>query len=117
MRRIQRLTGLLEAGYDKRVGADVCRKVAKMITKSAFKREAEDIMAEVDRLLENYGVESVRMESAWLDSFYGGIVASYSNTGDSYELTVVHFHATGRFEVMDYASMLERLELRFGAEK
>ena len=117
MKRIQRLTGLLEAGYDKRVGATVCRKVAEMIAKPAFKHAAEDIMAQVDQMLENYGVESVRMESAWLDSFYGGLVASYSNTGDSYDLTVVHFHATGRFEVMDYAGLVERLELRYGREE
>ena len=57
-------------------------------------------MCAIDGVLETCGVEAVRREGSWVDSYHGDIIATYCNTGDMYSCTVVRDHRDSRFKIM-----------------
>lgn len=68
-------------------------------------------LEEIDKLLGNFGVEAIRGE--WQNGYWCDIVAAYSNTGDTYALTVVQVRgdwsgAPSRFMVTSWGDWVER---------
>ena len=60
----------------------------------------EKAFSAIDEVLENHGVEAVRLQNGdWLE---------YSNTGDTYALTVVFFRGT--FRATDYGAIVEKYD-------
>jgi len=71
---------------------------------------AEMVMCAIDGLLDGCGVESLRVEGAYVDRYHGDIVASYVNFGDPYITTIVLDHATGDYHVTGWGDWLEQYE-------
>lgn len=74
--------------------------------------KAEDAMILADRFMEAHGVEAI--EGEWVDGYYGNIVASYVNTGDTYNPTLLHESETGRFILTSWGDWVERNQKRYG---
>ena len=68
----------------------------------------ELIMCAINQELGLLGVEALRREGAWVDSYYGDITHSFCNTGDSYGLTIILDHKTGRFSQGCWADRVGR---------
>ena len=93
---------------------DQIDELIRDLQKTAWKRNAEDIMRTVDELISGYGVESIRIPDADIDRFHGDHVASYVNTGDSYTPTIAHDHESGEFLLTTYADLVEIMEDKYG---
>ena len=72
--------------------------------------ENELILAALNCVLEGYGVEAIRVEDAWVDSFHGDIVGTYVNMGDSYAATVVLDSETHDFIISTWADFFTAVE-------
>jgi hypothetical protein len=73
--------------------------------------DAELMMHALDVVLDTYGVEPIRVEGAWIDSYHGDIIATYLNTGDAYTETVLLESDTGEFKLISWGDWLENWEL------
>ncbi len=71
---------------------------------------SERVMAAVNQILGSHGVEPISIEGAWVDNFYGDMVATYCNTGDPYNTTLIFETLTGRYHVTDWASYTANLQ-------
>lgn len=70
-------------------------------------RHNELVMHAVNAVLDGHGVEAIRAEHAWVDSFHGDIIATYVNFGDTYCLTVVLDSETGEFILTSWGDFYE----------
>jgi hypothetical protein len=84
------------------------QEVASLIEEPQNGRIAEETMVQLNLLLEGYGVEVVKGEWKWIDSYYHDIIATYVNLGDPYVVTVVHNSESGEYEVIDLGTWMER---------
>jgi hypothetical protein len=67
-------------------------------------------MHALNALFDCHGVEAIRVDGAWVDSYHHDIVAAYLNTGDTYALTVVLDSETGEFLLTSYGDYMEAYE-------
>lgn len=67
-----------------------------------------DVMAVANRVLANFGTETVYRKRD------GAPVLAYSNTGDSYDVTLVYDFTTHRFRCTSWGDWVERYERRGG---
>lgn len=91
------------------------RRTAKLPDHS--REPGRDRIDVINRLLGNCGTEAIRGE--WQNGYWGNTVAVYSNTGDSYALTVIQIRgdwsgARSRFIVSSWGDWVERNEKRYG---
>lgn len=63
------------------------RKACQIALRQTRDMDGETRMEAIDKLLGNHGVEAIRGE--WQNGYWCDIVATYSNTGDTYALTVM----------------------------
>ncbi len=73
-------------------------------------RDSEMIMCAINELLEGHGIEAIRYDDMWIDSYHCDIVATYINMGDTYDTTVLLDSATGEYQVTCYGDYLEKIE-------
>lgn len=89
-----------------------CRKSLRLTVNVESSRR----IAEIDRLLGNYGVEAIKGD--WQNGYWCDVVATYSNTGDMYAPTVIQVRADygsgSRFIVSSVGDFVERNSSRFG---
>ena len=90
-----------------------CRK-ALQLTRNAPWR---DRMERIGRMLGTYGTEAIRGE--WQSGFWCDIVAKYCNTGDTYELTIIHVRGgllkqSGRFIISSMGDFVEKNSSKYG---
>lgn len=97
--------------------ADLYRSNPAQACRLALRRTANlperDRLEAIDKLLENHGVEAIRGE--WQNGYWCDIVAAYSNTGDTYALTVLQVRgdwsgARSRFIISSWGDWVERNE-------
>jgi hypothetical protein len=73
----------------------------------------------INTLLGMHGTEAIRGE--WQNGYWGDIVATYCNAGDTYDTTVLHvrgdtsFHS-GRFIISSWGDFVERYGKKYGIE-
>lgn len=67
-------------------------------------------MAALNEHLGGFGVEAIRVEGEWVDSFHGDIVATYVNMGDTYARTIVLDSASGEFIEASWGDYYESLQ-------
>lgn len=67
-----------------------------------------DALGVANKVLGNFGVETIYRKRD------GAPVLAYSNTGDTYELTIVYDFTTGRFRATSWGDWVERYERRGG---
>lgn len=88
------------------------RQLKKAMIAARSDRAMEDVMALADKLMNAYGVEAITGDY-YVDGFYQDIVASYVNTGDTYNATLLHESETGRFIATSWGDWVERNERRY----
>lgn len=94
-------------------------KACRLALRRTARIRWQDRLEAIDRLLGNYGTEAIR--GNWQNGYWGDIVAAYSNTGDSYALTVLHergngWNPAGRFIVTSWGDWVERNGRKYGVE-
>jgi hypothetical protein len=67
-----------------------------------------------NEVLSGYGTESIR--GAWSSSFYGDIVFTYVNMGDTYDQTVVFDCVKGTFHLTSWGDMVEHAPKYYGIQ-
>ena len=93
------------------IDAATAEKIQELISSPATHNTAEDIMREINNLIDGHGVEAIRKEDTHVDNYYFDIIATYINTGDTYNATIVHDSETGEFHFTTYGDFLEKWEL------
>lgn len=71
--------------------------------------QEEQVMCALNSLLEGFGVEAIQGE--WLDHYHQNIIASYVNTGDTYNTTIILDHRTDRYQLTSFGDFVERNNL------
>jgi hypothetical protein len=103
-------TLLKEMMYDFQIDAVTAEKIIELTSSLASYNTAEEIMKEINDLIEGHGVEAIRKEGVYIDSYYFDTVATFVNTGDMYNATIVHDSDTGEFSFTTYADFVEKWE-------
>lgn len=67
------------------------------------------VMFALNHVFDCHGVEPVRLEGEWVDSYHGDIVATYINTGDTYASTIVLDSESGEYLLTSYGDYVENL--------
>ena len=70
----------------------------------------------LNELLGTWGVEPIRLEGDW-DRYYGDVVASYLNTGDTYAPTLLLDHRRNRWCLTSWGDFYEAAEAQAAAEE
>lgn len=72
----------------------------------------EKVLEAYDQTVGNHGTESVRWSGSW-DRFWQDTGLAYSNTGDTYGMTLTYEPALDRFRFQSYGDFVERHEKEF----
>ena len=78
---------------------------------SAIKLEA------LNELLHGCGVEVITHELIYVDSYYGNIVGSYVNFGDTYVDTILLDHINGKWKITSCGDFFESLDQYVDADE
>ena len=99
---------------------DIYRKdptrACQIALKLTRKIREQDRLEAIDKLLGNFGTEAIRGE--WQNGYWGDIVACYSNTGDTYALTVIQVRGefswqSSKFIISSWGDWVEQNESRY----
>lgn len=91
------------------------RELKRVMNEARSNRAMEDVMMLADRLMAAHGVEAITGDY-YVDGFYQNIVASYVNTGDTYNATLLHESETGKFIATSWGDWVERNERRYSIQ-
>jgi hypothetical protein len=106
--------------YMEHEGLDAPResaRLARLIDNVRTRRQAEEVLEEVNRVIGGHGVEAVRIEGAYIDNYHFDIVATYVNVGDSYAATLLHESETGNFVLTTWGDWVEANEQEYLPEE
>lgn len=78
-------------------------------------RDADQILSLANRVLKGHGVEALKSDDAFVDSYFRDTIALYVNMGDTYAPTVVYDTSTGEFEVTSWGDFMEYWERENGS--
>ena len=67
-------------------------------------------MDALNELLEGHGVESIRMEEVYLDSYWSNTIGLYVNMGDTYNTTIVYSIIDDSFLLTSWGDYYEDVE-------
>jgi hypothetical protein len=92
-----------------------CRAALRATSNAPWKQRLEAI----DKFLGTSGTEAIRGE--WQNGYWCDIVASYCNTGETYDLTVLHvrgdgWNPAGRFIVTSWGDWVEKNGEKMGVQ-
>ena len=107
--KAKQIVGLIEGTIDPSTFASVQAWVKQCYNEPS---QPEQVMCALDEILETFGVEAVTVEGAWVDRFHGNIVATYCNSGDTYDATVVYDSEAGEYLITSWGDFLEDWEQR-----
>jgi RNA binding exosome subunit len=86
------------------------REILRRIRSANEHEEVDAILEDVDRLIDENGVEALHESNAFVDRYYHDIIALYVNRGESYKATLVFDTANWLFTVEGWADFYERWE-------
>jgi hypothetical protein len=69
--------------------------------------KSEIKLSALDELLRTYGVEPINDENTFVDSYYGSIIASYLNVGETYMPTILLDHVHSRWRLTSWGDFYE----------
>ena len=87
------------------------KKGAEPRGKPSLYEAAMELLSEA---IGGYGVEAIRSQESNAGPYYGDIVATYVNAGDTYDSTVIFNAETDTFERMSVGDWIERYEAEGG---
>lgn len=70
-------------------------------------RRSEIKLSALDELLHTYGVEPINDENTFVDSYYGSVIASYLNVGETYMPTILLDHVHSRWRLTSWGDFYE----------
>jgi hypothetical protein len=83
------------------------KTVQSWISQSSNKPNSDDLkLAAINEILEGYGLEGLRT-TKWKNGYWGDILCTYVNMGDSYISTVIHHRKHG-FMVSSIGDIIEK---------
>lgn len=71
----------------------------------------EIILECINEILEGFGVEAIRLEDTWIDSYHGDIAYTYINMGETYTPTILYDTEKDSFIVSSYGDIVESRKL------
>jgi len=77
----------------------------------AMDRDVDTGLEKANKLLDGYGIESIRAEGAW-DKYFGDIAALYVNMGDPYVGTALYDVDANRWWIGGWGDWLEEVEAK-----
>jgi hypothetical protein len=87
--------------------------LAKLLKESARdEHAAEAAMEFANDAIHGYGVEAIRGDYH-VDNFHFDIVATYVNTGDTYNPTIIYETENERFLLTDWGTWVEKNEKKY----
>lgn len=95
-------------------------KACELALRRTLRRlEPDTRMKRMDELLGGYGVEALRGE--WKNGYWGDVVATYINFGDTYDTTIVCLRTGSsrwdcRYMITSYGDFVERYGERLGIQ-
>jgi hypothetical protein len=69
----------------------------------------EIILECINELLEGYGIEAIRLEDTWINSYHGDIAFTYVNMGETYTSTILYDTKRDTFLVSSYGDIVEKI--------
>jgi len=110
MHRIPSVTRIKE---ELRVTSNEAKLIRAALTVGDTQRDRVDLALKiVDLILDTHGVEAIRGEES-NDPYYGDVVATYCNTGDTYAATILYDVGRGRFELTSWGDWVEKNTKRY----
>ncbi|MFN5920266.1 MAG: hypothetical protein ACK45I_03080 [Bacteroidota bacterium] len=80
-------------------------------------RKSEIKLEALNELLCGCGVEAVTHEFIYVDSYYGNIVGSYVNFGDTYANTILLDHINNKWKITSWGDFFESLDQYVDADE
>ena len=68
-------------------------------------------MNAINELLEGHGIESIKLEGAYVNRYWGACVATYVNMGDTYTTTIVFNTVNQSYELTSWGDFYESAEI------
>lgn len=107
---------LKQIGLDGKNAAEVLELI-RIAESSGEHDDADRALDRTDTLIDGHGVEALHESDAWVDRYYGDIIALHVNVGESYKPTLVFDTENGTFSVEGWADFYERWEKEQFEEK
>ena len=84
-------------------------KANKPLIKQCFNplRSINLEMNALNELLDGYGIEPIKNEKIWINSYWQNCIALYINMGDSYLMTIVYDTREEKFLLTTHADFIE----------
>lgn len=72
-----------------------------------YSDSVDTVMEEANRYMGGFGVESVRDENAWVNSYWQNTIALYVNKGDTYDTTLLYDTDKDRLYITSWGDWYE----------
>lgn len=105
--------------YLEHEGHDAAReasRIARFIRGARSERKVEEALEEVNKLIGGHGVEAIRDQNAY-DNYYGDVIATYVNMGDTYDATLLYDVRNNEFHITSWGDWYEQYEQQRDAER
>jgi len=70
----------------------------------------DEIMDVANLYMDQCGVEALKDERAWINHYYGNIIALYVNTGETYDMTLLYDTENQEFLLTSWGDFYENWE-------
>jgi len=87
-------------------------KIRQLLQKSHGSKEAEKTLQKIDKIVDGFGVETIRGDTI-IDYYFRDIVAFYINTGDTYSPTLLYKTETGTWLLTTWGDWVERNDSKY----
>jgi hypothetical protein len=85
------------------------QRLAKALSRAYSDKDVSKALQLANEVLDGFGVEAIEGIDTW-SNYYGEAVATYVNTGDTYNPTIIYDIGEGKFHLTDYGTWVEQYE-------
>ena len=91
-----------------KINEESAQSIIRLMESSVF--TVDEVLDAANDYANLYGVEALRDERAWVDSYYMDIIALYLNTGDTYDETLIFDTETRDYLLTSWGDFYEAWE-------